>query len=172
MEGPWLRQPADSARAHAAFGQYRDLGAKRSITNVARMCNAQRTQVARWSTQHAWVARARAWDEHQDRIAVALSTDTIQTMRLKQAEWGHTMQAAAIETLEARMRTWRARGTGAPPLTPTEAARLLQVGAALERAARGQEEAGTAATSREALNEWAATLETILTEPHADEPIP
>ena len=53
-----------------------------------------------------------------------------------------------------------------------EAARLLQVGAALERAARGQEEAGTAATSREALNEWAATLETILTEPHADEPIP
>ena len=39
-------------------------------------------------------------------------------------------------------------------------------------AARGQEEAGTAATSREALHEWAATLETILTEPHADEPIP
>ena len=63
--------------------------------------------VERWSSVHAWVLRTRLWDEHQDRISVAVSTDTIQTMRLEHAEWDHSVSAAAGETLEARMRAWR-----------------------------------------------------------------
>ena len=128
--------------------------------------------IARWSTLHAWVLRARAWDEHQDRIAVALSTDTIQTMRLEQADCGRAIQAVALKTLDARMTRWLDRGSvGEPPFSPFEAARLIRVGSYLEQTARGlKPESGE--LPGEALNEWAARIEAILTEPRDDEPIP
>ena len=97
----------------------------------------------RRSTVHAWVLRARLWDEHQDRIQAAVSTDTIQTMRLEHAEWGHTVSVAAVETIEARMQVWRDRGRiGEPPFSVFEAARLLRVGSHLEQTARGLEPEG------------------------------
>ena len=132
-----------------------------------------RSRIARWSTGHAWVLRARLWDEHQDRISVAHNTDAIQTMRLEQAEWGRSVSAAAVETLDARMRVWRDRGcVDEPPFSPGEAARLLQIGSALEQAARGFDPNRPGEVGADALNEWAAKLEAILTKPRADEPIP
>ena len=56
--------------------------------------------------------------------------------------------------------------------SPFEAARLIQIGSALEQTARGLEPDGPGELPREALHEWAARLEAILTEPRADEPIP
>ena len=132
---------------------------------------SHRGLVERWSRVHAWVLRARLWDEHQDRITVSVSTDAIQTMRLEQANWGRTIQVAAGETIEARMKVWRARGrVDEPPFTVFEACRLMQIGSALERTARGMEREPGERTG-EALNEWAAKLEAILTEPRDDEPI-
>ena len=109
----------------------------------------------------------------QDRITVALSTDAIQTMRLEQADCGRAIQAAALKTLDARMTRWLERGSvGEPPFSPFEAARLIQIGSALERTARGLEPAAPGELPGEALNEWAARIEAILgTEPGADEPI-
>lgn len=57
-------------------------------------------------------------------VTVALNTDAIQSMRLEQADCGRVIQAAALETLDARMRTWRERG-GEPPFSVSDAARLL-----------------------------------------------
>ena len=52
-------------------------------------------------------------------------------------------------------------------------ARLIQIGSALERTARGLEPAAPGELPGEALHEWAARIEAILgTEPGADEPIP
>ena len=170
---PWLRHPDETAKAYAAFRYYRDLSEARSIRQVAQKFTISDTLAKRWSTVHAWVIRARAWDEHQDRIAVALSTDTIQTMRLEQANCGRTIQVAALETLDVRMTRWRDWGrVDEPPFSPFEAARLIQIGSALERTARGlKPESGE--LPGEALNEWAARIEAILgTEPGADEPIP
>ena len=71
------------------------------------------------------------------------------------------------------MKRWRDRGrVGEPPFSPFEAARLIQIGSALEQPARGLEPDGPGELLREALHEWAARLEAILTEPRADEPIP
>ena len=129
--------------------------------------------VERWSTLHAWVSRVRAWDEHQDRIAVAVSTDAIQAMRLEHAGWGHGAALAAVETINARMHGWRERGrVDEPPFTAFEAARLLRVGTALEQTARGLEPDSPGELAGEALHEWASRIEAILTEPRADEPIP
>ena len=172
-EHPWLRHPDETAKAYAAFRYYRDLGEQRAAMKVWEKYGLSRGLVERWSTVHAWVSRVRAWDEHQDRIAVAVSTDAIQAMRLEHAGWGHVAAVAAIETINARMHGWRDRGSvGEPPFTAFEAARLLRVGTHLEQTARGlKPESGE--LPGEALNEWAARIEAILgTEPGADEPIP
>ena len=167
------RRPAVRAPSYAAFRYYRDLGEQRAGVRVQRKFSLSARLIARWSVDHAWVVRALAWDDHQDRITVALSTNAIQTMRLEQADCGRAIQAAALKTLDARMTRWLERGSvGEPPFSPFEAARLIQIGSALERTARGLEPAAPGELPGEALNEWAAKLEAILgTEPGADEPI-
>ena len=143
---PWLRHPDETAKAYAAFRYYRDLGEQRTQEKVGKKYGISRPLTERWSVAHAWVRRARAWDEHQDRIALAVNTDAIQTMRLEQADCGRTIQAAARETLDARMKPWRDRGcVGEPPFTVLEACRLIQIGSALERTAR--EKGGLAAVA-------------------------
>ena len=124
-ERAWFRHPDESARAFAAFRYYRDLGAQRSAGKVRSKFVLSLRLIERWRSVHAWVLRARLWDEHQDRIAVALHTDAIQTMRLEQATWGRTILAAAVETLDARMKRWRDWGrVDAPPFTVFEACRM------------------------------------------------
>ena len=173
-ERAWLRHPDEGTRAYAAFRYYRDLGAARSHTKVVQKYMGSRPLIARWSKAHAWVLRARLWDEHQDRITVALNTDTIQTMRLEQADRGRTFQVASLETIDVRMKRWRDRGrVDEPPFTPFEAARLMWIGARLEQTARGLKPEDPGELPGEALAEWAARLEAILgKEPGADEPIP
>ena len=170
---PWLRHPDETAKAYAAFRYYRDLGAPRSAGKVREKFGLGMRLIERWSSAHAWVRRALAWDEHQDRIAVALSTDAIQTMRPEQADCGRAIQVAALETLDARMASWRDRGRiGEPPFTAFEAARLIRIGSYLEQTARGLKPEGPGELPGEALQEWAAKIEAILTEPRAHEPIP
>ena len=171
-EHPWLRHPDETAKAYAAFRCYRDLGAQRTAAKVRDKFGLALRLVERWSSVHEWVRRALAWDDHQDRIAVAVNTDAIQTMRLEQADCGRTIQVAALETLDVRMTRWRDRGrVDEPPFSPFEAARLIRVGSYLEQTARGlKPESGE--LPGEALNEWAARIEAILTEPRGDEPIP
>ena len=84
--------------AYAAFRFYRDLGEQRSAVKVREQCGISLRLVERWSSVHAWVLRTRLWDEHQDRISVAVSTDTIQTMRLEHAEWGRSVSAGSGAT--------------------------------------------------------------------------
>ena len=168
-----MRHPNETAKAYAAFRYYRDLGEQRSLVKVGQKWGAIRTLLERWSHEHAWVIRARLWDEHQDRITVAVNTDAIQTMRLEQANCGRTIQVAALETLDVQMKRWRdRRRVDEPPFSPFEAARLIQIGSALERTARGLKPEGPGELPGEALHEWAAKLEVILTEPRDDEPIP
>ena len=147
-EHPWLRHPDETAKAHAAFRYYRDLGAPRTGDKVREKFGLSSRLVERWSSVHAWVVRARAWDDHQDRIAVAMSTDAIQTMRLEQADCGRTIQTAALKTIEVRMTRWLERECiGEPPFTAFEAARLIRIGSYLEQTARrpGAREPGRAA---------------------------
>ena len=177
-EQAWLRHPDETARSFAAFRYYRDLGEQRTAMKVWEKYGLSRGLVERWSTVHAWVRRVRAWDEHQDRIAIAVSTDAIQAMRLEHAGWGHGAAAAAIETINAWMQGWRDRGSvGEPPFSAIEAARLLRVGTHLEQTARGLKPEGLGELGEggagEALKEWADRIEAILGEPRrADKPIP
>jgi hypothetical protein len=48
--------------AYAAFTLYRQLGGDRSQAAVAAQLDVSESQVSEWSTEHGWVARAKAWD--------------------------------------------------------------------------------------------------------------
>lgn len=69
---PWDRRPDESEEAFAAFLIYRDMGRSRSLDAVGRGTKGgqkgdKRTKtgrLARWSANHAWVARAQAWDDY------------------------------------------------------------------------------------------------------------
>ena len=101
-EHPWLRHHDETAKAYAAFRFYRDLGEQRSAVKVREQFGLVLRLVERWSSVHAWVLRTRLWDEHQDRISVAVSTDTIQAMRLEHAEWaalGDDREPTAVAAL-------------------------------------------------------------------------
>jgi len=67
----WDQQPQESAPAFEAFQLYRDMGAERSVRKVAERLGKNASLIGRWSMQHGWVARARAWDREQDRQLIA-----------------------------------------------------------------------------------------------------
>ena len=116
------------------------------------------------------------WDEHQDRIALAVNTDAIQTMRLEQADCGRTIQAAARETLDVRMkRAGVIEGcVGEPPFTVLRGLPgSSRSGPPSSGPPAGSNPRAPGELPGEALHEWAARIEAILgTEPGADEPIP
>lgn len=88
---PWDRRANESDPAWEAFVLYRDSGASRSQTNVAKALGKTRQLLSGWSAQHDWVDRAAAWDLEQDR-------QRREAMRQENVEAGrrHARQAGAF----------------------------------------------------------------------------
>lgn len=67
----WHKRGSETNKAYAAFVIYRDLGHNRSLQKAANQyygkSAANVRQLERWSSQHDWVARVAAYDEHQRR---------------------------------------------------------------------------------------------------------
>jgi len=77
---PWERRDTDTDKSWAAFCVYRDMGAGRSLRELqervyGRKEGAPKAQgnghITRWSSEHDWVARCRAYDEHLDALNLA-----------------------------------------------------------------------------------------------------
>lgn len=65
---PWEAQPGESSPAFQAFARYRDLGAGvRTVRRVAQDLSKSGSLIRKWSAEHGWVERAKAWDMHLDR---------------------------------------------------------------------------------------------------------
>jgi hypothetical protein len=97
---PWTRQPGETAKAHAAFLVYRNLGAGRRSLN--RAYNRHRTgnesaglatpgTWTHWSVRHDWARRCAAWDAH-----VAREEDTAAIRYRRRVQERHEAQIAAI----------------------------------------------------------------------------
>jgi hypothetical protein len=67
-DAAWLRRPDESDSAFRAFACYRDLGARRSLRAVAQELGKSGSLISRWSAEHEWRSRVRAWDAEQDRV--------------------------------------------------------------------------------------------------------
>lgn len=61
---PWTRREEETTPAYDAFRTYLNQGGSRSTANVAQELSKSKTQIDRWSGQHSWVERARAYDSY------------------------------------------------------------------------------------------------------------
>lgn len=126
---PWTRQANESAQAFAAFAVYRDQGADRSTRAVAARVAKSEQLMRRWSSAHAWVARAAAWDREQDRLARVQAERERVAMNRRHAQGAVALQGKAIERL---------REIPSADISARDLVHMFDVAAKVERAARGE----------------------------------
>lgn len=62
----WDRRDNESAKAYAAFCEYRNMGVERSLNAVSQNLAKSLPFIKEWSSKHEWVKRAEEWDAHQE----------------------------------------------------------------------------------------------------------
>lgn len=102
---------------------FRDAGPLRQIADVS-LPDVPASTVARWSTTHKWVTRARDWDDHSYRIADAARLDALRDMHRNHQLAGRVALAKAVAALQR---------IDVADISAAAAVRLLDVGARLER---------------------------------------
>jgi hypothetical protein len=134
----WERRKTESKRAFDAFALYRD-SPDRKLANVAKAlvppCSVP--NVARWSTQHNWQARAWAWDVHQDeqlRTQAARDRSAMYKRHLKVAMLMQEIAVAGLLELRAKLEQKLPLG-----LSADESKALMDAGTKLERVTVGPE---------------------------------
>lgn len=99
----WERGTNESARAYEAFVVYRDMGAARSLEKVQQKLDKSTTMLGRWSGEHNWQARVRAYDDYIDAKARAIidaqAVEQRVAMLKRHADMGRAMQSKGIEYL-------------------------------------------------------------------------
>jgi hypothetical protein len=140
----WERQPGETDKAFNGFATFRDLGPARSLADAGRALGVSKVACEQWSVKWGWVERAGSWDDEADRNQRERDLIERQEIRAKMLA-GHARGGAALH--EIGLRALDRFDTSNPEsadeararieaLTPLQAARLMEVGARLERVAR------------------------------------
>ena len=98
----WERQTGESREAYEAFSLYRDMGAdggKRSLQSVSNELSKSLTLMKRWSANHNWIERARAYDFHVEDLALRKATKSRAEMRKRQMALGGKLQQMGYEAI-------------------------------------------------------------------------
>ncbi len=127
-DSPWERQRGESEKAFAAFVIYRDLGEKRTITEVARKLTRSRQWINEWKDKWRWKERAAEYDQEMQRVARKAARETM-------AEEYETMIKRQIAiSLQLQSKAMKALQTLKPEkLTPKEIREWLKMSTELER---------------------------------------
>lgn len=122
----WDRQPDEPSAAYAAFRLFRDLtpSGRTSAAVVAEASNVSVRTTHTWASLYHWRERAEAWDDTCHRIEDAERLEALRQMHTVHRRAGRAALTKGVMALNA-MR--------AEDLTPSQAARLLELGARLER---------------------------------------
>lgn len=83
---PWTRRTDESAVAYEAFRTYLNQGTDRSTAHVAHALGKTKTIMDRWSSQHDWVERVRAYDVHMETAATDGYADELISVRKGQLQ--------------------------------------------------------------------------------------
>lgn len=128
----WERLDKETPKQYEAFCVYRDLGTDRSLRAVSEKLSKSEQLIKRWSAKNNWVYRSAEWDDEKERtereIARKEMEKEIRLMRKRQAETGKYMQVKAMRALSKLPDEEMKAG---------EISKLIDVGAKLERTARG-----------------------------------
>jgi hypothetical protein len=122
---PWNRRKGEPTRGYSAFRIYRDLpGHQRLLTTVAEQVSVTDRQVRRWAAEWAWRDRTDAWDDACHRIEDHERLEAIRSMHALHRRVGRAAITKAAQAL-----------ANLDPITlpPSVIARLLELGARLER---------------------------------------
>lgn len=119
----------ENIKRYEAFAIYRDLGRKRSLSQVSNQLNKSLTLMGRWSTQDDWVIRAQAYDEYMDQIAAQSAVEEAQEMGKRHVQEGKLLQVKGIE----KLKSLKPRD-----ITPRLAIQMIKLGVNIERLARGE----------------------------------
>lgn len=126
---PWERQEGESGKAYEAFGVYRDMGAGRTVSAVARQLRKSRALVDRWKRQWGWAERARAYDQELERAAHEEALKAVREMSRRHIGMAVRMQTKALEALaDLKPKTMR----------PKDIVAMFHEGVKLERDSRAQ----------------------------------
>lgn len=137
---PWDRQPDEPEDAHDAFTRYRDTEGTRNLfppgprpddtwdEEQTRAWNARRSWLKRQSAVWQWSARALAWDHW---VAQQAAEDLVR-YRVRMDERHRNIGRAGLQ----KIAQWMVN-LDPDRLKPSEAIRLLEVSARLEREAAG-----------------------------------
>lgn len=122
---PWDRRPGESARAYETFRRFRDVGPLRTLAAVVdESAGIRLATVQEWHKRNDWRDRAAAWDDAVHRLEDARRLEAIRTMHDVHQRAGRAILSKALAAL----------GSVAPEdIPPYAAARLLELGARLER---------------------------------------
>lgn len=121
----WERQPGEPAKIHGAFRLYRDAPpSQRDIAKVAEHVGISARRAREWAVQWEWRQRADAWDDACHRVEDSERLDAIRAMHAIHRQAGRVALVKAMDALA---------GIEPDAMSVTAAARLLELGAKLER---------------------------------------
>jgi hypothetical protein len=133
----WERLLVESSKAYHHFCIYRDMGASRSLRQMAGIpgCTSVRRQLNRWSSRWHWVERCQQYDdylEYQLRAQQEKERREMSKRHAKIAMLGQNILVKGMEELLSKVQS------GQHNLAPSELARLMDVSVKVERLARGE----------------------------------
>lgn len=97
----WEQQPNETGKAYEAFLAYRDLGAGRTLADVARELDKSYSLIRRWRDAGDWDARAAAWDSHITEKAAEKAAQEYAQMIERQINIGKMLQARAAKAIQS-----------------------------------------------------------------------
>jgi len=133
----WDRQPGESSKSYHHFNLYLNMGASRSLRQMANVpgCTSVRRQLNRWSSKWRWVERCQQYDDYAERQLRLQQEKERLEMHKRHAKTGMFAQNLALRKLEklsGKIEQDEDR------VSAGDAARILEIGVKVERLARGE----------------------------------
>lgn len=138
----WERMERESAKAFAAFCQFRDLGPDRTLRKVAEMLGKSEQLMQRWSKKFNWHNRALDFDEHSDgELQRKLAAHRLR-VRQRALDIADKIDQKLFEAIDALRVVKLVKIEGKPDemqlqISPAEIARLFEVSQKIQTAILG-----------------------------------
>ncbi|MEH7747050.1 hypothetical protein V7659_18710 [Neobacillus drentensis] len=128
-KAPYEQLEGESSRAFEAFRIYRDLGPARSTGKVQEKTGKNLRLLERWSSEHSWVERARAFDQHMDKKAIQEMELQHKEIKMLETEVIYT----AFKKIKKGIDAMNPEG-----MTPNELAKWIETAVKLGRLIHGE----------------------------------
>lgn len=127
----WARQKGESRRAYEWFIRYRDMGAERGKSALARQLQKSVSHVWTVSKKWNWDARADAWDDERDRVNRLQQLLDVRAMSRRHTDLAVAFQEQIVSRLHS---------LDVSDIRASDLPKWLDVATKIERTARGEPE--------------------------------